>query len=602
MNAIPADDTRMRWTPVAKSPAGFDLHRLDWGVPRADDEAVVDVVLVHGLTGDPLATWGMSSGSDAACTGWPIELAKSLRAEMQLWTAGYPAPLFSSGNATLSLEQLGRDALSGLAQAGLGQRKILFVAHSLGGILVKETLHASVLSSAGSNQQLVAGNTHGVVFVGTPHAGSDLTLLRHAVPWVAKAVAGGLGWLVATLLGGAVTASTVAGVSFFGFDWKATAGGLLTGLAVPLVAFLLYALFRPSEHVLNLDPDNPILHDATHHYRRLLGQRAFATHAFFERQRMWLLFKAVPRGSADPGVTDCTPVGLEANHVSMCKGAKAQPIAATIRTLIEAARRGIDVPVFESYLVPRVFKPGVFQTVRPLLRRPDGAYVKRFADVAGDRQQSESDLREHLRSQARLSEPPSAVELQLAETSTFDVDVFVWCFWHERNAIRSQRKLRLGAAAAMARWEQEFKFPWPSLIPFYRPMRTLEHSLRADLADDSTKTERECIREFIAKARKQLDDWCAVAHDDGKQGQRPWALDGEGGTRRLLLRMQCALEVADASDDFFKRVANGRHEIVSKHRSDLILWRGQNAAAQDAFNGALGAAAPGAGAGQAATD
>ena len=34
--------------------------------------------------------------------------------EVQLWTAGYPAPLFASRNAALSLEQLGRDALSGL--------------------------------------------------------------------------------------------------------------------------------------------------------------------------------------------------------------------------------------------------------------------------------------------------------------------------------------------------------------------------------------------------------------------------------------------------------------------------------------------------------
>ena len=44
MNAIAAGTVRVGFTAVAKSPAGFELRRLNLGTPLADDDAVVHLL------------------------------------------------------------------------------------------------------------------------------------------------------------------------------------------------------------------------------------------------------------------------------------------------------------------------------------------------------------------------------------------------------------------------------------------------------------------------------------------------------------------------------------------------------------------------------
>jgi hypothetical protein len=439
-----------KFASVAKSAGGFELFRLDIEDPASPGEdGLIDVVFVHGLSGDPMATWGISHKPAAVLAGWPVDLARELRQKARFWTAGYDAPLVAPRSDPQSLDQQGRDALTALAGAGIGRRKLIFVAHSLGGILVKAIL-TSAAQTLDDGEKRLLKNTHGVVFVGTPHSGSDLTLLRHAIPIVVKGAASGLGWAVGVLMGALATTAAIS-LSGFGHEWKPTLGWILAAVLIPLCSLVLYRLVRPSDHVLTLDVSNPALYDLTHHYRRVLAMRPFTTRAFYERQRVWLFFRPVPRGSADPGVTDCTPVGINANHISMCKGEKAVPIADAIRALISASRRGQDVPVFERYLDLANYEPAQRSKVKPLFRLEDESYVKSFSQVIGDRAKAESALREHLRHQFSHANPPSTVELDLAERSAFDIDAFVWCFWHERSIIRSQRKLRLKAEASMNR-------------------------------------------------------------------------------------------------------------------------------------------------------
>jgi hypothetical protein len=564
--------------------SGFRLHRLDLGDQVIAFEATVDVVFVHGLTGDPIATWSIAGDSAAGYTGWPIDLVREFQGKARLWVAGYSAPLIASSSEQQSLLQQGREALCALTQASLGDRKVLFVAHSVGGILVKAILSAASASQDAREKQVLR-NTHGVIFVGTPHAGSDLTLLRHAVPIVARTVASGFGWLLTSLLGATLLATTAFSLSIFGLHWTASIGGLIAGGLLPLIGLIVVTLVRPSEHVLNLDPDNPALFDLTHDYRRVLAIRPFATRAFYERQRLWFLFRPVPRTSADPGVTDCMPVGLSANHISMCKGVNAAPIAAELRELIRATRRGLDQPVFERYLNPDEFELALRSKIEILLRMPDGSYVRRFADVKGDRREGERYLREHLRHKFGNAEPPTVVEIELAEVSTFDLDNFIWCMWHERITVRSQRKLRLNAAAAMERWQKEFQDVRPSLIAFYRPMRTIEHNLLGDLAERSLQSERVTLMEMLREARRILDARCPEV--TGKIGARVWGLDGDAGTRRMLLRMQSALEAGDASYQFFDQCASSHHEDAARHRLDLDLWGSQFRAALQVFKAAL---------------
>jgi len=111
--------------------------------------------------------------------------------------------------------------------------------------------------------------------------------------------------------------------------------------------------------------------------------------------------------------------------------------------------------------------------------------------------------------------------------------------------------------------------------------------LLGDLAERSLQSEHSALLEMVVRARGILDARCPAV--TGKIGTRAWALDGDAGTRRMLLRMQCALEVSDASHAFFSHEAASHHEDASKHRSDLELWRRQYGAALDAFNTVLGA-------------
>ena len=58
-------------------------------------------------------------------------------------------------------------------EAGLLKRPIIFVAHSLGGLIVEKALLVSNGSATGSDNQ-IQRCTYGVIFMGTPHVGSSL--------------------------------------------------------------------------------------------------------------------------------------------------------------------------------------------------------------------------------------------------------------------------------------------------------------------------------------------------------------------------------------------------------------------------------------------
>ncbi len=68
-------------------------------------------------------------------------------------------------------------------------RPVLFVAHSLGGIVVKELLRQSRGSQKGQARALhkIFESTIGVVFFGTPHAGADRGFLLRFAEKVVKA-------------------------------------------------------------------------------------------------------------------------------------------------------------------------------------------------------------------------------------------------------------------------------------------------------------------------------------------------------------------------------------------------------------------------------
>jgi hypothetical protein len=67
----------------------------------------------------------------------------------------------------------GNAILNEMESDDFGDRPIIFIAHSLGGIMVKQLLRSAVTLNV-SRWEKIAANTLGIVFIATPHAGSGL--------------------------------------------------------------------------------------------------------------------------------------------------------------------------------------------------------------------------------------------------------------------------------------------------------------------------------------------------------------------------------------------------------------------------------------------
>ncbi|KAI4628931.1 hypothetical protein J4E83_003484 [Alternaria metachromatica] len=142
------------------------------------DKAAVDIVLVHGLGGDRTGTWTERTADDKknACF-WPRDLLPVDLPDARIITWGYAAAtiktldVVSIANPTQHAEKLCSELAS--LRVGVVDRPILFIAHSMGGIVAKKAL----LNSQDSNVDSIAPLVHdtcGIIFMGTPHCGSEL--------------------------------------------------------------------------------------------------------------------------------------------------------------------------------------------------------------------------------------------------------------------------------------------------------------------------------------------------------------------------------------------------------------------------------------------
>ncbi|GIL79686.1 hypothetical protein Vretifemale_8977 [Volvox reticuliferus] len=199
----------MRHPDLTPSTAGHRNGSADHTVPEelgagaaATDSGllpVVDVVFVHGIRGGPFITWRkagvMTRGSAAshmersAC--WPSTWLAEEVPGARLLSVEYLAPVSAWEGESLPLEDNVSRVMAQLAAAGVGtgQRPVVFVAHSMGGLLVKEMLARSMDQAAqGGPHASLAPSTRGIVFFGTPHFGNAMA----AMGWKLRHVPGAL--------------------------------------------------------------------------------------------------------------------------------------------------------------------------------------------------------------------------------------------------------------------------------------------------------------------------------------------------------------------------------------------------------------------------
>ncbi|CAF3654398.1 unnamed protein product [Fusarium graminearum] len=105
---------------------------------------------------------------------WPTELLPLLCEKARILTFGYDTKItkYTSGPVnTNSIFSHGKDFLFCLGRWHVPGRRLIFVAHSLGGILVKEMLALSSTSKTAEHKDIVE-STAAIIFLGTPHRGS----------------------------------------------------------------------------------------------------------------------------------------------------------------------------------------------------------------------------------------------------------------------------------------------------------------------------------------------------------------------------------------------------------------------------------------------
>ncbi|KZZ94219.1 LipA and NB-ARC domain protein [Moelleriella libera RCEF 2490] len=292
--------------------------------------AKVDIVLVHGLNGDPVKTWTSTGG-----VFWPSDLLPAALAShddgddedgekttrppaCNIITYGYNADVFSTRHGTGSpsdnfIHQHAQTLVADLTMfrraADTLRNPIVWVAHSLGGIVVKRALlysndvrHAPPAhhhhGGGDDDVRAVFLSTYAVVFLGTPHLGA----------------------------GSAV-------------------GGWACVLQRIVDAVLPRRLFHSEPVLLRaLRRDNETLADINCHFLHVYQRfRVHMVHECHKTDVKGTKITIVDADSASPQLPGVTYYGIEASHAEMCKFAS--PHAPGFRTMVTDIRQWLlDAP------------------------------------------------------------------------------------------------------------------------------------------------------------------------------------------------------------------------------------------------------------------
>ncbi|KAK2853297.1 hypothetical protein FQN49_005207 [Arthroderma sp. PD_2] len=156
-----------------KGPLGLNLLR---DVP----EPLVDFIFVHGLGGGSRKTWSFSPDPKHY---WPKEWLgddPEFR-QVRIHSFGYRADWAEMGESVLNIHDFGNSLLrevEGNPDIRRSKTKIVFVAHSMGGIVIKK---AYILAREAPELKDLAGRIHTLYFLATPHRGSDLAGLLEKI-------------------------------------------------------------------------------------------------------------------------------------------------------------------------------------------------------------------------------------------------------------------------------------------------------------------------------------------------------------------------------------------------------------------------------------
>ncbi len=218
------------------------------------------VVFVHGLGGHPYDTWRRAADDE---TFWPLWLAEDVQG-IKVFTLGYAAPPSNwLGTAMPLQDRVGNARARLLATLGREDSPIVFVCHSLGGLIVKQLLlDLHQQKDRSPEAKAFLSRVRQVVFMATPHTGA----------------------------------------------WH--------GTLLDRLRFLAW----PSSIARVLVANDPTLRHINVSYRGLADERRGSLeHLVFYETQNTVAGVIVDEASADPGLPGEPPVAIDADHISIVK-------------------------------------------------------------------------------------------------------------------------------------------------------------------------------------------------------------------------------------------------------------------------------------------
>lgn len=164
--------------------------------------------------------------------------------------------MFGNTHGSLVLPDKAKQVLDLLVAQQIGERPLVFIAHSLGGLVVKQLLRTACELRKQEWERLGA-NAKGVLFLATPHNGSAIADLAARIPYVSNAA-------------------------------------------------------------VQLKADDPYLRELGDWYQQNAEPRGFKTHVYYETQPYKSKI-IVTQGSANPGIQGCVPIAFDGHHLDICK-------------------------------------------------------------------------------------------------------------------------------------------------------------------------------------------------------------------------------------------------------------------------------------------
>lgn len=259
-----------------------DLERVHAGQP---DRPVI--VFIHGLGGQMFDTWVGPGTSADDC--WPHWVGQDT--ECDTWVLGYDAAISRWQDQAMSLIDQGVHLAHRLAtHEGTSERDLVLIGHSMGELLIKKMI-VQGMTLDDPTARAVAQRVRGVVFVATPHQGSELASLVQA----------------------------------------------------------LSRLTRPNPQMEALRRDDGALLELNRQFRIQRTALAIAVQAFAERRdvewktngwipwsRKLVRVRVVSDSSSDPGLDGVTAIPLPEDHFSICKpGRRDSRVHASVRRFVE---------------------------------------------------------------------------------------------------------------------------------------------------------------------------------------------------------------------------------------------------------------------------